>query len=72
MYSNDGFEYRRAALTDVRRIAVEEGTSTSIPTIGALRAEIRTKGTKVLEPYGRIVIQQGEKKYGVEGLMIKD
>lgn len=67
MYSNDGFEYGREALTDVRRIAVEEVEPTEMKVV-----PFPITGKKVLEPDGRIVIQQGEKKYGVEGMMIKD
>ena len=67
VYSNDGFEYGREALTDVRRITVEEVEPTEMKVV-----PFPITGKKVLEPDGRIVIQQGEKKYGVEGMMIKD
>ncbi|MCQ2312791.1 MAG: hypothetical protein MJZ84_05020 [Paludibacteraceae bacterium] len=68
VYSNDGFEYGREALTDVRRIAVEESASTSTPTLRTRRAKVQTKGTKVLEPNGQIVILHGKRQYGIEGM----
>lgn len=71
VYRNDGSEYGREALVDIRKIGVEEEKTTEIqaisfPIIG--RNGTSTKGTaqKVLEPDGQIVILRDGKRYRIE------
>ncbi len=61
---NAGETCAREALVNVRKIAVEE----QMPT-GIKRVTFPLTGRKVIEPNGRIVIQKGEERYGVEGMM---
>lgn len=59
---NAGDTCAREALVNVQRIAVEESEPTVIK-----RVPFPIPGRKVLEPNGRIVIQQGGKRYGIRG-----